>query len=139
MVPQDLHIHTVYSYGDSAIVRQQTIDLIKRVHHAETIGISDHFEYLLEEETFERYESEVRSAGFRVGIEVSGQRQVEEAVKRSNDYFVYHCFPTGDYMALEKLIASGKPVIIAHPLILGTDLDKIPVECYIEINNRYIS
>ena len=33
---------------------------------------------------------------------------------------------------------TGKPVIIAHPYAFNTNLDKIPHECYIEINNRYI-
>jgi histidinol phosphatase-like PHP family hydrolase len=138
MLPQDLHIHTVYSSGDSAVVPEQTIDLIRKVRHARTIGISDHFEYLVDKETFSKYEKEVRAAGFKLGMEVSGHALVSEAVKRSNDYFVYHCSRKEDYTALEHLLATKKPVIIAHPLILGTDLNMIPPECYIEINNRYI-
>jgi histidinol phosphatase-like PHP family hydrolase len=138
MIPQDLHIHTVYSIGDSAIVNEQTVDLIKNIRHASITGISDHFEYLADEATFRTYEDDVRSAGFRVGIEISGYSLVHEAVKTNCDYFVYHCSASEDYTALDHLISTGKPVIIAHPLIMGTDLDRIPHECYIEVNNRYI-
>ena len=42
-VPQDLHIHTVYSVGDSAVVPEQTPSLIHNVGYAEIIGIADHF------------------------------------------------------------------------------------------------
>jgi histidinol phosphatase-like PHP family hydrolase len=138
MIPQDLHIHTVYSSGDSAVANEQTIQLIRSVRHAAMIGISDHFEYLVDGETFDRYEREIRSAGFKVGMEVSGYPLVSEAVKKNNDYFVYHCHRLEDYKAIELMLATGKPVIIAHPLILGTDIDRIPPECYIELNNRYI-
>jgi histidinol phosphatase-like PHP family hydrolase len=138
MIPQDLHIHTVYSAGDSAVVNEQTISLIKNVRHATRIGISDHFEYLLDENIYKQYEQEVRSAGFKVGMEVSGHGLVPEAVRRNNDYFVYHCSRHEDYAAIDLMLASGKPVIIAHPLIMGTDLDKVPPECFIEVNNRYV-
>jgi histidinol phosphatase-like PHP family hydrolase len=138
MIPQDLHIHTVYSIGDSAVVKEQTVDLIRKVRHASVIGISDHFEYLADEMTFRTYEEEVRSAGFKLGIEISGHELVHRAVKTNCDYFVYHCSYELDYAGLEYLVGTGKPVIIAHPLVMGTDLDRIPYECYIEINNRYI-
>jgi histidinol phosphatase-like PHP family hydrolase len=138
MIPQDLHIHTVYSTGDIVVVKEQTIDLIKQVRHASITGISDHFEYLTDETTFKIYETEVRSAGFKVGIEISGYALVNEAVKTNCDYFVYHCSAGKDYAALEHLLTTGKPVIIAHPLMMGTDLDRVPRECYIEVNNRYI-
>jgi histidinol phosphatase-like PHP family hydrolase len=138
MIPQDLHIHTVYSTGDTLIVEEQTIDLIKKVRHAAIVGISDHFEYLSDRATFDTYEKEVRSAGFKVGIEISGYALVDEAVKTNSDYFVYHCSAKEDYTAVDGLLATEKPVIIAHPLILGTDLDRIPHACYIEVNNRYI-
>lgn len=52
MIPQDLHIHTVYSVGDSAVVKEQTIDLVKQIRHASIIGISDHYEYLVDEDIF---------------------------------------------------------------------------------------
>jgi histidinol phosphatase-like PHP family hydrolase len=138
MIPQDLHIHTIYSKGDPVVVREQTIDLIKQVRHASITGISDHFEYLADEATFSIYEKEVRSAGFRVGVEVSGYALVHHAVRTKSDYFVYHCSEKEDYSALDHLLSTGKPVIIAHPLMMGTDLDRIPGECYIEVNNRYI-
>ena len=138
MVPQDLHIHTIYSSGDIAVVKEQTIALIKEVRHASIIGISDHFEYLVDDQVFHQYEKEIRSAGFRVGMEVSGHPLVSEAILKSNDYFVYHCHRREDYRAIDLLLATGKPVIIAHPLILGTDLDRIPPECFIEVNNRYV-
>lgn len=138
IIPQDLHIHTIYSAGDSVVVNEQTIQLIRQVRHARTIGISDHFEYIVDDETWSMYEREVREAGFKLGMEVSGFPLVDEAVKKNNDYFVYHCSLKKDYRALDKLVATGKPVIIAHPLFLGTDLDRIPPECFIEVNNRYI-
>jgi hypothetical protein len=138
MIQQDLHIHTIYSTGDHVVVKEQTIELIKEVRHAGIIGISDHFEYLTDEAVFSHYETEVRSAGFRVGIEISGHALVDEAVKTNSEYFVYHCAAGRDYTALDHLLTTGKPVIIAHPLMMGTDLDRIPPECYIEVNNRYI-
>ncbi|MGD9211857.1 MAG: hypothetical protein PVI90_13830, partial [Desulfobacteraceae bacterium] len=39
---------------------------------------------------------------------------------------------------LEKLLTTGKPVIIAHPNALRTDLNRVPPQCIIEINNRYV-
>ena len=138
MTPQDLHIHTIYSIGDSAVVKEQTIDLIKKVRHAAVIGISDHYEYLVDEMTFRTYNEEIRAAGFKVGIEINGHELVQKAVRTNSDYFVYHCSMEMDYLGLEHLLKTGKPVIVAHPLIMGTDLDRIPHECYIEINNRYI-
>ena len=138
MIPQDLHIHTIYSSGDSAVVNEQTIALIKGVRHAAIIGISDHFEYLVDDHIFSQYEKAIRSAGFWVGMEVSGKPLVTEAIKKNNDYFVYHCQRQEDYRAIDLLLATGKPVIIAHPLILGTDLDRVPPECFIEVNNRYV-
>jgi histidinol phosphatase-like PHP family hydrolase len=138
MLPQDLHIHTVYSIGDSAVVKEQTVDMIRKIRHASIIGISDHFEYLVDEMTFRTYEDEVRSAGFKVGIEISGHELVHKAVRTGAEYFVYHCSYEMDYAGLERLVDTGKPVIVAHPLIMGTDLERVPGECYIEINNRYI-
>ena len=138
MVPQDLHIHTVYSVGDSAIVKEQTPEFIYKIRHAEVIGISDHFEYIQDPEIFKTYETELRRCGFYVGTEISGFSLVNQAIKTNCDYFVYHCSIEPDYKAVEKLLVTKKPVIIAHPLILGTDLNRIPEECYIEINNRYI-
>ena len=138
MVPQDLHIHTVFSTGDSAIVKEQTPEFIYRIRHAEIIGISDHFEYVVEPYVFEKYEKEVRKYGFDLGTEISGFSLVNEAIKTSCDYFIYHCSEDEDYHAIDLLLGTEKPVIIAHPLILGTDLKRVPTECYIEINNRYI-
>jgi len=80
MVPQDLHIHTVYSVGDSAIVKEQTPELIYNVQHAQIIGISDHFEYLLDSNIFEIYEKELHRYGFYVGAEISGFSLVNEAI-----------------------------------------------------------
>jgi len=138
MVPQDLHIHTVYSVGDSAIVKEQTPEFIYKIRHAQVIGISDHFEYIVDPDVFETYEKELRRYGFYVGTEISGFSLVSQAIKTNCDYFVYHCSIDPDYKAVEMLIDTKKPVIIAHPLILGTDLKRIPEGCYIEINNRYI-
>jgi hypothetical protein len=43
-----------------------------------------------------------------------------------------------DYKGFEKLQSSGKPVIVAHPYIIETDLNRIPPDSIVEINNRYI-
>jgi len=71
MLQQDLHIHTTYSTSDSAVVPEQTVALIAAVRHANIIGISDHFEYLMDG-NFEGYEKEIRQAGLKVGVEVDG-------------------------------------------------------------------
>jgi len=138
-VAQDLHVHTTWSSGDDSVVPQQTVDLVARVRHAEEIGISDHFEFLANG-VYEDYERDVRSAGLRLGTEINGHAWVDAAVAaRTNDYFIYHCFDRdADYRALERLLASGKPVIIAHPNALETDLNRVPPECLVEINNRYV-
>ena len=39
---------------------------------------------------------------------------------------------------LNILLSTGKPTIIAHPNALETNLDRVPKEAIIEINNRYI-
>ena len=52
MIPlytQDLHIHTIFSTGDSAVSREQTVELVAEINHAKIIGISDHFEYIGDE------------------------------------------------------------------------------------------
>ncbi|MFO7669209.1 MAG: hypothetical protein R6W31_06090 [Bacteroidales bacterium] len=84
MIPQDLHIHTIFSSGDKVVVNEQTITLIRQVRHAIRIGISDHFEYLVEDDIFDQYQKEVRSAGFKVGMEVSGYPLVREAKKHED-------------------------------------------------------
>ena len=137
MISQDLHIHTTWSYGDTAVAKQQTIELIAGIQHARTIGISDHYEYITGD-VFDSYEREIKQYGFLVGTEVSGHYLAGEAAQQNFDYYIYHCSEEEDYRALEILIATGKPVIIAHPLIMGTNLDRIPAECLVEINNRYV-
>lgn len=141
MIPscvQDLHIHTVFSTGDGAIVPEQTVDLIASVRHAATIGISDHFEYIRGEE-FESYSKAVKLHDFRLGTEVDGGKDAAEAAGYPFEYYVYHCpDESRHYAGLDILLETGKPVIVAHPLILGTDLDRLPEGCFVEINNRYI-
>jgi len=137
-IPQDLHIHTVYSTGDSAVVPEQTVAFISRVAHARVVGISDHFEFLAGE-TFARYEAEVRAHNLRVGTEVNGAEWVKEAMMVNADYYIFHCLDRNeDYCGAEDLLSTGKPVIIAHPLVMGTDLYRVPTECFVEINNRYV-
>jgi len=54
------------------------------------------------------------------------------------DYYLYHCRDRAeDYRGAERLAASGRPAIIAHPQALQTDLGKVSPACLIEINNRY--
>ena len=138
LVAQDLHIHTTYSSGDSAILPQQTVAFVARFRHARILGISDHVEYLTGK-TFTRYEREVRYHGLLVGTEVNGAEWTSEAAQLEFDYYIYHCRDRReDYLGAEELLSTDKPVILAHPLVLDTNLDKVPPRCLIEINNRYI-
>jgi len=138
MLPQDLHIHTIWSDGDFAVVPEQTIEFIAALRHAEVVGISDHFE-LIGENAFEIYGQEVRAAGFKVGMEIDGYPWVPAAAGATADYRIFHCHDRdADYRALERLLEIGRPVIVAHPNILDTDLNRVPPECLVEINNRYV-
>jgi histidinol phosphatase-like PHP family hydrolase len=136
-LPQDLHIHTTFSRHDGAVAPEQTVELVAEVAHAQIVGISDHLESIVED--FEGYGETVRSYGLLVGTEVNGADWVAEAEAVDAKYYVYHCRDReGDYRGAERLLATGKPLIIAHPLILETDLRRVPAECLIEINNRYV-
>jgi histidinol phosphatase-like PHP family hydrolase len=138
MLQQDLHIHTTFSTSDSAVVPEQTVALVAAVRHARTVGISDHLDSLVEGR-FDAYNREVRQAGLRLGVEVDGHRWAAEAKRYDVDYYIVHCRDQdADYRCLEILLATGKPVIIAHPNALGTDLGRVPAECLVEINNRYV-
>ncbi len=135
---QDLHIHTVFSTGDSAVSREQTVEMVARIHHARIIGISDHFEYI-GEENYMKYKETVTGFGFKLGTEVDGHKWVEPALNHDFDYYIYHCWDDPkDYRGLEKLMSKGRPVIVAHPYATGTSLDKIPESSIVEINNRYV-
>jgi histidinol phosphatase-like PHP family hydrolase len=76
-LPQDLHIHTVFSRGDGAVVPEQTVELVARIAHARVIGISDHLEHVLEQ--FPDYELTVRACGLKLGLEVNGEEWVGQA------------------------------------------------------------
>jgi histidinol phosphatase-like PHP family hydrolase len=136
-LPQDLHIHTTFSRNDSAVVPEQTVQLVAAVGHARIVGISDHFESVAAD--FSTYADSVRSYGLLVGTEVNGADWVREAEAVEAQYYVYHCRDRkADYRGAERLLGTGKAVIIAHPLILETDLRRVPPACLIEINNRYV-
>ena len=138
MLNQDLHIHTVFSSEDSAVVEQQTLELIHYIRHAKVIGISDHFENFMPHR-YNEYKNAVKSQGFKVGTEVNGSEYVRQAADFEFDYYVYHCWnKNADYEGIDVLLKTGRPVIIAHPYALETDLDRVPAECFVEINNRYI-
>lgn len=138
MLVQDLHIHTIWSRGDSAVVAEQSVELVAQVRHARIVGISDHLEYLVDGR-IDAYADAVRQAGLRVGTEVNGHTWVAAAREAPVEYYVVHCYDTdADYAALERLLDTGKPVIIAHPDALGTRLERVPPACLVEINNRYI-
>jgi hypothetical protein len=138
LFPQDLHIHTTYSTGDSSVSNEQTIEFIAQVGHARIIGISDHLEYL-DDPIFSKYAERIRTQGLRLGAEVNGSQWVDRARELDLEYYIYQCFDRdADYKGADLLLESGMPVIIAHPLLLDTDLDKVPPECYIEVNNRYV-
>ena len=89
MLPQDLHIHTVFSSDDASIVPEQTVELIAAVKHAEVVGISDHFENLVDGK-FELYAAEVKKADLKLGIELDGHPLVKEAATYDVDYFIPH-------------------------------------------------
>jgi hypothetical protein len=137
---QDLHIHSTFSKYDSAVVPEQTVDFIASLKHAKIIGISDHIESFDEDLLmFNNYLEVLRSKNLYAGTEVDGFYSVEFAISVNTDYYIYHCYDTtDDYRGAELLLTRGKPVIIAHPFMVGTNLNKIPPECYIEINNRYV-
>ena len=138
MDPQDLHIHTTYSANDSYVAPLQTVALVAAVRHARILGISDHFENLVSG-MFETYETEIRQAGLKLGVEVDGHFWVTEAINYDVDYYIVHCRDNdADYKSLEQLLDTGKPVIIAHPNAFATNLDRLPATCLIEINNRYV-
>ena len=138
MLQQDLHIHTTFSTSDNSVVPEQTVSLVAAVRHAIIVGISDHFECLVNG-SFEGYEKEIRQVGLKVGVEVDGHSWVDEATKYDVDYYIFHCRDqNADYCSIDKLLTTGKPVIIAHPNALHTNLNQVPSECLIEINNRYI-
>jgi len=136
-LPQDLHIHTTFSRHDGAVAPQQTLKLVAAVAHAQIVGISDHFESIADD--FETYAEAVRSHGFVVGTEVNGADWAAAAETADAQYYVYHCRDReADYRGAERLLATGKPLIIAHPLIMETDLRRVPPQCLIEVNNRYV-
>lgn len=136
--PQDLHIHTIFSQYDSSVVPEQTPELIARVKHAMVLGISDHFEHFADN-AYDRYVARLRSLNVLIGTEVDGAPSVGHATDLYFDYYIYHCYDrAADYQAVEKLLATNKPIIIAHPNALHTDLYRVPRECLVEINNRYI-
>jgi histidinol phosphatase-like PHP family hydrolase len=138
MLNQDLHIHTTFSANDSAVVPEQTVDLVAAIRHARMVGISDHFENLVDG-IFETYAEKLNKAGLKVGVEVDGHAWAAEAAGYPVDYYIVHCRDQdADYRALERLLDTGRPVIVAHPTVFLTDLDRVPPECLIEINNRYV-
>jgi hypothetical protein len=136
--PQDLHIHTIFSDQDSSVVPEQTPELIARIGHARVIGISDHFEHFADR-FYDEYCVRMRDLELLVGTEVDGASSVDFASSLDFDYYIYHCRDrASDYAGAERLLATGRPVIIAHPNALQTNLDRVPDACLVEINNRYI-
>jgi hypothetical protein len=136
--PQDLHLHTTFSGPqDPAVVPQQTPALIAAVRHARILGCSDHLDAVFDR--FDAYAEAVRGHGLRLGIEVPGADWVERALSLPVEYFVYECRDREeDYRGAAALLASRKPVIIAHPELLGTNPDRLPRGCLIEVNNKYV-
>lgn len=136
-LPQDLHVHTTWSATDSSIVPEQTLALISRVRHARTIGISDHFEMIADH--FDEYRTSVAACGLLVGTEVNGHEWVPAALDAECDYRIFHCYNRdADYRALDQLLADDRPVIVAHPNALDTNLERVPPQCLVELNNRYL-
>lgn len=139
MLNQDLHIHTVFSENDSSVVPEQTLDLIAFAKHANIVGISDHFEGFMPQR-WDEYKKEVKKRGLYLGTEVNGHAYVDAAIEFDFDYYIYHCWghQDKDYKYFEKLQATNKPAIVAHPYAIDTDLNKIAPESIVEVNNRYI-
>jgi hypothetical protein len=136
--PQDLHIHTTFSNLDSSVVPEQTPELVARVRHAQVVGISDHFEHFADG-AYDAYVERIGGLGLLIGTEVDGADSVDFAAKLDFRYYIYHCRDReADYVGAERLLATGHPVIIAHPHALGTNLDRVSEACLVEINNRYI-
>jgi histidinol phosphatase-like PHP family hydrolase len=133
---QDLHVHTTFSRGDGAVVPEQTVELVARIAHARVLGISDHLEYV--GDAFKEYARTVRAHHLKLGVEVNGAEWVAAAEALPVEYYVYHCRDRAeDYRGAERLAATGRPVIVAHPNALQTDLNRVSPVCLIEINNRY--
>jgi hypothetical protein len=100
------------------------------------LGCSDHLDSVLRD--FDGYARAVRAHGMHVGTEVGGAAYVSRALELPVEYYVYHCTDTAeDYRGAAALMATGKPLIIAHPQIFNTDPSRLPPGCLIEINNRY--
>lgn len=138
VLPQDLHIHTTFSNGDGAVLPEQTVAMVATVRHARVMGISDHLEFIYGR-GFDTYRQEVRRHGLHVGVEVNGHDWIDDALSVDVEYYVYHCRDVAaDYRGAERLLATGRPVIIAHPLVLDTNLARVPDTCLVEINNRYV-
>jgi hypothetical protein len=138
MYEQDLHIHTIFSERDGSVVPEQTPELVARVAHARIIGISDHFEHFADT-AYDEYVQRIRSLDLLTGTEVDGAASVDFAASLEFDYYIYHCRDRmADYAGAERLLATGRPVIIAHPNALQTNLDRVPEACLVEINNRYV-
>jgi histidinol phosphatase-like PHP family hydrolase len=135
---QDLHIHTIFSKFDSSVVPEQTPELVAQVGHARVLGISDHFEHFADK-AYDKYVKRIQSLGMLIGTEVDGADSVDFAASLYFDYYIYHCRDRlADYGGIDRLLATGRPVIIAHPNVFQTDLNRIHEKCLIEINNRYI-
>jgi hypothetical protein len=83
--PQDLHVHTTFSKWDSAVVPQQTPELVARVRHARVLGISDHFEHLADQD-YASYVDRIRALDMLVGTEVDGAGSVDFAASLTFDY-----------------------------------------------------
>jgi hypothetical protein len=74
------------------------------------------------------------------GTEVNGHESIDLAIRYDFDYYIYHCRGNEplDYTGIDRLSETGKPVIIAHPYVTDTELNKISENSIVEINNRYI-
>jgi hypothetical protein len=100
--------------------------------------MADHLDFVYGER-FASYAKAVRRHGFLLGVEVDGASWVDTALEHEVDYYFYHCPDRKDhYRGLERLLDSGRPVVVSHPVMWGTDLKKVPDCAFLEINNRYI-
>ena len=140
ILPQDLHIHTTFSTGDDSVVPEQTVGLVAGVGHARVVGISDHLDHV-HGPAFAAYRDTVRRHELYLGVEVDGSAWIETALAHAGDldYLLYHCRNhTSEYRGAERLLDSGLPVIVSHPLAFGADIARVPPECLLEVNNRYV-
>ena len=90
----------------------------------------------------------VRRAGLWVGTEVNGAAWISAALDAPVDYYIVHCYDTdADYTGLERLLGTGRPVIVAqrqaqgrdgrHPVAQAVGGQRRPPRCETEVVEEF--